>query len=130
MTHVRLITTAAAVAAVTFGFGAAGTAQAQGGGSGVRASGACTTHGSWELKAKHDDGRLEIEFEVDVNRVGQTWHVRITDNDHVLVDRNKTTAAPSGSFTVRTQPANLPGTDVIRAHATRAGVDCGGSVRV
>jgi hypothetical protein len=96
----------------------------------VRASGACTSHGSWKLKAKPDDGRIEIEFEVDVNRVGQTWHVRITDNGHLVTSRNRTTLAPSGSFTVERHTANRAGTDVIRAHATRGQTTCGGSVRV
>jgi hypothetical protein len=101
-----------------------------GGGTAVQSSGACTSHGSWQLKAKQDDGRIEIEFEVDVNRVGKTWHVRITDNGHLVTSRDKTTVAPSGSFTVRTHAANRAGVDVIRAHATRGQVTCGGSVRV
>lgn len=108
---------------------AAPTAQAQGSGD-VRNSGACTSHGNWELKAAHDNGRIEIEFEVDVNRVGQTWHVRITDNRHLVVSKDATTKAPSGSFTVQTHPRNRKGVDVIRAHATRGDVTCGGKVRV
>jgi hypothetical protein len=108
---------------------AAAPAQAQGG-TAVTASGACTSHGTWNLKAKHDNGRIEIEFQVDVNRVGQTWHVRITDNRQLVTSRDVTTVAPSGSFTVRPHTANRAGTDVIRAHATRGTVTCGGSVRL
>ncbi|HZC73333.1 MAG TPA: hypothetical protein VE442_21740 [Jatrophihabitans sp.] len=109
---------------------AAAPAEAQGGGGGVQNSGACTSHGTWKLKAKPDNGRIQIEFEVDVNRVGQTWHVRITDNKHVVVSRDATTKAPSGSFTVSPRTRNRAGTDVIRAHATRGSVTCGGSVRL
>lgn len=130
MTHARLIGTTAALAAICCGTAvAAAPAQAKGG-TQVRASGACTSHGRWELKAKPDDGRIEIEFEVDVNRAGQTWHVRITDNRHVVVNRNRTTTAPSGSFTARSRPVNRAAKDVIRAHATRGHVVCGGAVRV
>jgi hypothetical protein len=130
MTRARLIGTTAALAAICCGSVIAAAPANAKGGIAVRASGACTSHGSWHLKAKHDDGRIEVEFEVDVNRVRQTWHVRITDNRHVLVDRNMTTAAPSGSFTARARPVNRAGADVIRAHATRGTVVCGGSVRV
>lgn len=98
----------------------------------VRNSGRCTNGpGVWELKAKPDDAGLEIEFEVDTNRVGQVWHVRITDNRHVVVDRNVRTHAPSGSFTVNPRTADRVGTtDTIRAHAFRGDQVCGGRVRV
>ena len=131
MSNKKIIgTTAVLVAALgTSAVVAAAPALAQGGNA-VRASGVCTNHGTWKLKAKPDDGRIEIEFEVDVNRAGQTWHVRITDNRHVVVSRNATTGARSGSFTVVRHAANRAGTDVIRAHATRGQVSCGGSVRV
>ena len=103
-----------------------------GGGTAVRTSGDCV-HGAgvWKLKAKADDAGLEIEFEVDTNRVGQLWHVRITDNRHVVVDRDVRTQAPSGSFSVNPRTANRVGiTDTIRAHAFRGDTVCGGLVRV
>ena len=132
MLNKKIIGTTAVLAAAlgTSAVVAAAPALAQGGGSAVRASGACTNHGSWNLKAKPDDSRIEIEFEVDVNRVGRTWHVRITDNGHLVASLNRTTVAPSGSFTVERRAANRAGTDVIRAHATRGQTTCGGSVRV
>jgi hypothetical protein len=126
-------------AAALTGFGmlcasviAAGPAQASHGGSdAVRAAGGCAHGGGvWTLKGKPDDAGLEIEFEVDTNQVGQQWHVRITDNRHVIVDRDATTSAPSGSFTVHARPANRAGTDTIRAHAFRGDRVCGGLVRI
>jgi hypothetical protein len=103
-----------------------------GGGDAVRTSGQCAHGGGvWKLKAKPDNGALEIEFEVDTNRVGQLWHVRITDNRHVVVDRDIRTKAPSGSFSVNPRTANRVGTtDTIRAHAFRGDRVCGGLVRV
>ena len=111
---------------------AAAPAQASGGDDAVRTSGACTNGpGVWKLKGKKDDGRIEIEFEVDTNRVGQVWHVRITDNRQLVVSRDATTQAPSGSFTVHARTDNRAGVaDVIRAHAFRGDQVCGGKVRV
>ena len=107
-------------------------ALSHGGGTAVRAAGACTNGvGTWALKAKADDAGIEIEFEVDTNRVGQVWHVRITDNRHVVVNRDVRTKAPSGSFTVNPRTANRVGVkDTIRAHAFRGDQVCGGLVRV
>ena len=131
-THPRtrlLMTTAALTVGLTAPLLAAATpAFASGGGGGVKASGACTGGGHFELKAKHDDGKIEMEFEVDSNRAGQVWAVRITDNGAVVVSRNATTAGPSGSFTIRKTIANRPGPDKIHARATFKNHVCGGAV--
>jgi hypothetical protein len=108
---------------------AAAPAQAKGGGSGVRASGSCTGAGHWTLKAKADDGRLAVEFEIDTNHAGQVWHVRITDNAHLVTSRTARTVAPSGSFTVHTRSTNRTGVDVIHAHGTRGTHSCSATVR-
>lgn len=112
----------------------AAPASASGGGGDVRSSGTCSGGGTWKLKAKPDDGRIQIEFEVDTNRAGQTWHVRIKDNTKLVADRYATTVAPSGSFTVKASTANQAGSDVIGATATRttsAGTrTCSGAVRL
>ena len=95
----------------------------------VRASGACAT-GRWELKAKADDGRLEVEFELDTNRNGQTWAVTITDNGTSVFSGNRTTVAPSGSFEIGVHPANRTGADRIVATARRGGQTCTGTVTI
>ena len=33
-----------------------------------------------EAEAQPENGKIEVEFEVDSNQVGQTWHVRLTKN--------------------------------------------------
>ena len=73
-------------------------------------TGTCSGSADWKLKAGPDDGRLEVEFEVDSNRVGQTWRVKIRDNGVLRYNALRTTRAPSGSFEVerahrRTWPA-------------------------
>jgi hypothetical protein len=98
------------------------------GGGGVSSSGACTSGGHFELKAKHDDGRIEMEYQVDSDRAGQVWAVRITDNGAVAVSRHATTAGPSGSFTIRKVIPNRPGLDKIHARATFNNRTCGGAV--
>ena len=107
---------------------AAATPAFASGGRGVSASGACTSGGHFELKAKHDDGAIELEYQVDSNHVGHRWAVRITDNSSIVVSRHAVTAGPSGSFEVRKVIANRPGNDKIHARATFRNHRCGGVV--
>jgi hypothetical protein len=109
---------------------AAAPASAKGGSPAVQSAGKCVGGGVWTLKAKHDDGRLEIEYQVDTNRAGQRWNVAITDNNVSVFKGIRTTTAPSGSFTVQLRPVDRPGPDVIRTKATFAGHSCTGSVTV
>jgi hypothetical protein len=80
--------------------------------------GSCTGSSDWKLKAKADNGRIEVEFEVDQNVVGDTWSVRLTDNGMVFFKGRRTTQPPSGSFEVRRLTDNLAGTDHIVGKAT------------
>ena len=105
------------------------TAHASGSDERVQRSGACAT-GVWKLKAKPDDGRLEVEFEIDTNRSGQTWRVRIKDNGSTVFNANRTTGGRSGSFSVELKTANRAGTDTIKATATRNGTSCSGTVQI
>ena len=83
----------------------------------VRTGGTCTGRATASLKAKPDDGRLETEFEVDQNKNGVTWKVRIRLNGERVVKTRKTTTAPSGSFSLERRLANGPGADHIKARA-------------
>ena len=83
-----------------------------------------------DLIVLNDVRATNAGFEVDTNRAGQVWHVRITDNRQLVLSRNVTTRAPSGSFTVRPRTGDRAGTDVIRAHAFRGDRVCGGLVRI
>lgn len=98
------------------------------GGDAVIARGSCTQAGTWKLKAKHDDGRIEVEFEVDTNVVGRTWSVRLRDNGVTFFTGKRTTKAPSGSFSVERSTANRAGIDVIRGRAVRGTNVCAGKV--
>lgn len=102
----------------------------QGGRPVVEATGACTNGGTWDLKAKTDDGQLEVEFEVDTNVAGQVFNVKITDNTNVVFQGKRTTAGRSGSFSVERLTPDLAGRDTFKAVAKRAGNTCTGTIRI
>ncbi|HET7475322.1 MAG TPA: hypothetical protein VFJ97_04775 [Dermatophilaceae bacterium] len=116
---------ATAPAAIASGGGADASASAA-----ARNSGSCSGRSMWNLKAKPDNGRIQVEFEVDSNVVGQTWNVKITDNTVVVLQRQATTTAPSGSFTVSRVVRNRAGVDhfVARAANPKTGETCVGRV--
>ena len=96
-----------------------------------RVSGHCTADSSAKLKVKRDDGRLETEFEVDQNRDGVRWTVRIRRNGDTVVKTRATTKAPSGSFSVERRIGDPVGSDRIVAKATSpSGEVCKASLTV
>lgn len=122
----------AAAASIVLALGAVSTLPASAsGGGGVQRSGSCTHNAHWQLKAKADNGRIEVEGEVDSNVSGQTWTWRILHNGGVSAHGTAKTQSPSGSFTVRRLLVNAPGTDTIglRAHNAATGESCSGGLR-
>lgn len=95
-------------------------------------TGDCSGSANWKLKGGLDDGRIKVEFEVDSNRIGQTWRVRLKDNGEVFFRGLRTTLAPSGSFTVEKRTANRAGTDKIVGFArnVNSGQTCRGVIRI
>ena len=130
----RTTLTAVAAAALTLPVCLVGPAMAShgGGGDDVRTSGHCSGSAHWKLKAKPDDGRLDVEGEVDVNRNGQTWNWKILRNGNVAAHGTATTRGPSGSFSVERKIANPAGTDRIgwRAKNPATGQTCSGSLSI
>src|SRR5688572_12855125 len=96
----------------------------------VQRNGTCSYGTDWKIKAKSDDGRIEVEAEIDSNKVGQTWTWKFKDNGNVFAKGQSTTTAPSGSFEVERKPANLAGTDhfVFRAVHPKSGEVCRATV--
>jgi hypothetical protein len=92
------------VLALTLAATAASAALAGGGGGGggerVIKRGQCSRGTDWTLKVKHDDAALEVELEVDQNRVGRRWRVNLLRNGTRFFRGIRVTRAPSGSFTV------------------------------
>lgn len=90
----------------------------------VRVAGRCTGATTSKLKLSREDGMLEVEFEVDQNRVGVRWAVVLRQNGAVVRRTTGVTRGRSGSFEVRRLVADRPGTDTITAVATRRGERC------
>jgi 2-methylaconitate cis-trans-isomerase PrpF len=103
-----------AAAAVTMSLAVATPAIAKGG---VVRTGVCSGRSDWKLKVAPDNGRLEVEFQVDSNKVGQTWRVRIFHDGVRIFAGRRVTKAPSGSFTVRLFTPNHAGTDHFKGRA-------------
>lgn len=80
--------------------------------------GTCTKASTSKLKLSEEDGRLEVEFEVDQNRNGVRWTVVLSRPSGVIVRTTRVTRRPSGSFELRRVVADRPGTDLINARAT------------
>jgi hypothetical protein len=80
--------------------------------------GTCTKSSTSKLKLSPENGRIEVEFEVDQNRNGVRWTVVLQRNGSRIARLVRTTRAPSGSFEARVVAGNGPGADVFRARAT------------
>jgi hypothetical protein len=90
----------------------------------VLVRGTCTGKSTSKLKLSAEDGRIEVELEVDQNRNGVGWTVVLTRDGTQVARVTRVTRAPSGSFTARRVIANPAGADVVRATARRAGETC------
>jgi len=116
----RLVATSGIASAILLGTLAAPAATLAKGSDGVRATGTCTIRSTSKIKAKLDNGRIEVEFEVDQNRNNRLWTVRIYDDGIRVFTGLRRTVAPSGSFTATRWITNRAGTDTIVARAVNA----------
>jgi hypothetical protein len=93
-------------------------------------TGDCSGRADWKLKVSPEDGRLEVEGEVDSNRNGQLWRWRLVHDGALAASGSRFTAGPSGSFSVRRLVANRSGADtlVFRARQPATGQVCRGVV--
>lgn len=120
---------AIAVAALTLQVGLVAPATAShGGGGDVRTSGRCSGSAHWKLKAKPDNGRIEVEGEIDSNTSGQVWHWKLKHNGSTSAKGAKRTTGRSGSFEVQRRMANLSGKDHFTFRATHGGQVCRGTI--
>ena len=86
----------------------------------VLVRGTCTGATTSKLKLSEEDGRIEVEFEVDQNRNGVRWTVTLRRPTALLVRTTRVTRGPSGSFELRRVIGNRAGSDRIIARATRS----------
>ena len=92
-------------------------------------TGNCSGAADWKLKLSPENGRIEVEFEVDQNINGRVWNVTLKRNGNVFLQGQRTTQAPSGSFEVRRVTNNGAGPDnfVARAVDQASGQVCRGT---
>ena len=123
--RIRAIVAAALMATLLVGAGAIPALAKDGD---VIRTGACSGRSDWKLKLSEENGRVEVEYEVDQNVVGDVWRVRIRHDGDLVFSGRRTTRAPSGSFEVRILQGNRAGDDVFggRAVNLRTGETCGG----
>ena len=132
MSSIKTIPAALAAACLTAGLtvGLAAPAASSSGDDDDRVirTGSCSGSADWKLKVKTDDGRLEVEGEIDSNVYGQRWRWTLTHNGSVSDRGTGTTSGRSGSFEVERKIVNLAGTDAVVFRAVRDGQVCRGVV--
>lgn len=91
--------------------------------------GNCTGGSDWKLKLSEENGQIEVEFEVDQNKVGDKWRVTLKHNGERFYRQVKETKGPSGSFEVEQVEPNLAGDDrfVGKALNLSTGEECRGT---
>jgi len=125
----------AATSSIVLAFGAVTVLPAAaahgGGGHEVERRGNCAGSTDWKLKAKSDDGRIEVEAEIDSGVSGQVWVWRILHNGGVSAKGRATTKPPSGSYEVRRLLIDASGVDRIGIRSTNTVTleSCAGNLR-
>jgi hypothetical protein len=130
MRRTLIRTVVAAAVAATALTPLAGSASANDGD--VERTGRCTQSGRYDLKASPENRGIEVEFEVDVNRRGHQYRVRMFHDGRQYKQGVYRTRGRSGSFTVRDVEPDRRGKDGFRVRAVRLGAGgqvCGGQLR-
>jgi hypothetical protein len=83
----------------------------------VRVPGRCTGRIDAELKLKRDDGRIEVEFEIDQDRAGVVWRLALVHERRGVWRGRARSRRPSGSLEIRRLLADLRGSDTVVARA-------------
>jgi hypothetical protein len=109
-----------------------GAAPAFARGNDVIQRGSCSGTANWKLKLSPEDNGIQVEFEVDSNVAGQTWHVRLFENGDKIFGGNRQTRGASGSFTVNTRGTDTAGADHFRGRAVNKddGQTCVGTASI
>lgn len=84
----------------------------------VLVAGSCTKAATSKLRLSEEDGRIEVEFEVDQNRNSVRWSVVLSHNGTRVARLTRVTRRPSGSFEARIAAPNRAGLDRFQARAT------------
>jgi hypothetical protein len=93
--------------------------------------GDCSMKSDWELELEKDDGKIEIEFDVDTPRSGQTWRVRVLHNGD-LSYKGKRVTDDDGEYEVDRKVRDRAGKDriVVRGVNAKTGEVCRGALSI
>jgi hypothetical protein len=93
--------------------------------AGVR-TGHCSGAADWEIEVYHEDGRVEVEFEVDHSRSGSAWTWTMKNDGTEFAHGKARIKAHRDSFSVSRLTVNGPGHDhiVVRAVNVATGQVC------
>ena len=89
----------------------------------VLVRGICTGKSASKLKLSEENGRIEVEFEVDQNKSGQKWRVKLKDNSEVVFRGTAATKGPSGSFSIERRITDRAGSDAVKGVARNKSTD-------
>ncbi|HEX5714198.1 MAG TPA: hypothetical protein VFX85_12875 [Solirubrobacterales bacterium] len=93
----------------------------------IERAGTCSGATSAELKLSEENGRIEVEFEVDQNRNGVRWQVVLKRNGTKFATASRTTGGASGSFELRRVISGGAGTKVTARAVSPSGETCSAS---
>jgi hypothetical protein len=85
--------------------------------------GTCSNKSDWKLKLSPENGKIEVEFEVDQNKVGHKWRVTLKHDGERFFRGVRETKGASGSFEVRKVEPNRHGQDHFAAKARNLSTD-------
>ncbi|MEI6363041.1 MAG: hypothetical protein WCP95_13000 [Actinomycetes bacterium] len=123
----RRVLTSAAVAALTFAAAVtpATAAPAKHGDSSrsVQVSAACGSIAT-TLTLRARNSGVEAEYQLDENRNGKTWKLRLSRNGQVLARARRTTIGPSGALHWRVLAVGVANTDALQVTARRRTATC------
>lgn len=77
-----------------------------------------------KLKVSPEDGRMEVEYELDQNRTGKRWSLRLDLDGRQVATASRVTAGRSGSFEWRVVTSDPAGTNTWTVTARRGGTTC------
>jgi hypothetical protein len=100
----------------------AGAAQARGGdhgggGGDVRVAGSCGRGATSSLRARSDDGRIEVRFRLEQRRGRGLWRITVVHEQRVSARATRRTTRSDRTFELRRRLADLPGSDSVAVHA-------------
>lgn len=105
-------------------------ATARGGDAEARVRATCGRGASAELRAKADDGAIEVRLRIDSRRAGERWRISLV-HERRIAWRLTTRTRGGGSLRLRRVLPDLAGADELAARATGPrGLTCTATVRL